>query len=125
MSDEARDQVRSLLRGDLDWLLVTERAIQNRVLSLLYRNVSATCPEAVPAPVLEQLRKHFNAVAARNRVRSQELRRLVEVLAGQGIRCVPFKGPTLAISAYQDLALREFSDLDILVHREDVFEVQD
>ena len=33
---------------------------------------------------------------------------------------LPFKGPTLAVLAYGDLALRQFNDLDILIHPDDV-----
>src|SRR5262249_55499649 len=35
-----------------------------------------------------------------------------------------FKGPALAVSIYGDLALREFSDLDLLVHKADLGEAE-
>lgn len=39
---------------------------------------------------------------------------------------IPYKGPALAVSVYQNLALRQFSDLDILVHTWDFhFTAQD
>jgi len=37
---------------------------------------------------------------------------------------IPYKGPTLAALAYNDIALRQFGDLDILVKREDFYDVQ-
>jgi putative nucleotidyltransferase-like protein len=43
----------------------------------------------------------------------------VELLGREGIRTLPLKGPTLAVAAYGNLALREFVDLDLLVRRED------
>jgi hypothetical protein len=125
MGDDTRERLRAILDRDLDWPLLTERAIQHRVLSLVYSNVSATYPDAVPPPIREQHRKHFQMVAARNRALSNELCRLVEVLAANDLPCIPFKGPTLAITAYQDLSLRQFGDLDILVRREHVFDVQE
>ncbi len=38
----------------------------------------------------------------------------------QQILAVPFKGPLLAASVYGDVALRQFSDLDILMHQRDI-----
>jgi hypothetical protein len=49
----------------------------------------------------------------------QELLGLVARLAGAGIDALPFKGPALAVSAYGNLALRQFADLDILVRERD------
>jgi hypothetical protein len=33
---------------------------------------------------------------------------------------VPFKGPALAVQAYGDLSLRQYDDLDLLIHEADV-----
>jgi hypothetical protein len=41
-------------------------------------------------------------------------------LEADGVQPIPFKGPTLAAIAYQDLSLREFSDLDVLVQDADI-----
>jgi hypothetical protein len=48
-----------------------------------------------------------------------ELRRLLHRFEMGGIPAIPFKGPVLAASAYGNLALRRFSDLDILVREHD------
>jgi hypothetical protein len=42
-----------------------------------------------------------------------------------GIPAIPYKGPALAGSVYGDLALRQFSDLDILVQKQDVLKARD
>jgi Uncharacterised nucleotidyltransferase len=41
--------------------------------------------------------------------------RILESLESHGIAAMPFKGPVLAELVYGNLALREFSDLDVLV----------
>jgi hypothetical protein len=46
-----------------------------------------------------------------------ELARILGGLAAAGIEAVPYKGPTLAAQAYQDLTLREFEDLDIVIQQ--------
>jgi hypothetical protein len=49
-----------------------------------------------------------------------ELLHLVGALGGAGIPSIPLKGAVLAHTLYPDPALREFSDIDILVRKEDL-----
>ncbi len=49
--------------------------------------------------------------------------RLVEILRlleANNITAIPYKGPVLAASVYDNLVLRQAGDLDILVHSRDV-----
>jgi len=50
---------------------------------------------------------------------TQQLIKVLELLANAGIEAMPFKGPALAVQAYGDLSMRSFSDLDIVIHRRD------
>lgn len=49
-----------------------------------------------------------------------ELLSVLDAFESAGIRSVPFKGPTLAVLLYDDPAARDFLDLDVLLHGEDV-----
>jgi len=51
--------------------------------------------------------------------------KVLKFLGANGIYAIPFKGPTLALKAYGDPGLRQFSDLDILVHKLDVAPVRE
>jgi hypothetical protein len=73
----------------------------------------------VPADVLAALRARFDANAVRNMVLARDLAELLQRLSEHGVDAMPIKGPALAISAYGDLALREFGDLDIVVRTAD------
>jgi hypothetical protein len=53
----------------------------------------------------------------RNQFLAKELITIMKDFKTQGISALPFKGPALAAMAYGDLSLREFVDLDILVHQ--------
>jgi hypothetical protein len=92
---------------------------------LLYWHLDATSPEAVPENALDRLRSHFRSNCLRNLFLAGELLRLLNVFEAHGILAVPYKGPSLAVSVYGDLALREFCDLDILVHRHDVSQAKE
>jgi hypothetical protein len=75
--------------------------------------------DAVPADVMERLRDRFQGVARHGLKLTAELLRLVKLFEGRGIGVIPYKGPTLALAAYGNIALRHFQDLDLLIRRND------
>jgi hypothetical protein len=118
-------RIRALLREELDGTRLVQTALRHGTMPLLYRSLVAACPEAVPAAILDQLRDHFHNNARRNFFLAGELLKCLELLGAHGIPAVPYRGPVLAASAYGDLALRQFDDLDILVHKQDVVRARD
>lgn len=122
---ERAERVTALLQGEVDWPYLLRLAYRHGMMPLLYWQLNATCPDAVPAAILDQLRDHFNAVARRNLHLTGELRRAVKLFEQHEISAIPWKGPTLATSVYGNLALRQFDDLDILVRRRDALHAKD
>ena len=76
--------------------------------------------DAVGDAAEAELRLVYEANARRNLVMLGELRTIVAALGEHGIRAVSWKGPVLAQRAYDDLAARQFFDLDLLVRRADL-----
>lgn len=76
-------------------------------------------------PFWIKLRRYFHANALHNLSLTGELFKLLNELEVHGIPVLPYKGPALAASAYGNLALRQFGDLDILVHEQDVIRAKD
>src|SRR5438046_1996796 len=66
----------------------------------------------------------FQKNAARSVLLTWELVDILDLFATEGIEAMPYKGPAIAISIYGRLALRQFSDLDILVRKRDVWRCQ-
>lgn len=115
VTDELRARICSRVQEPLDWGLVLDLAAYHGVLPLLYRNLSTLCPALVPADTLTKLRQKTQACAMLNRSLAQELGGLCDAFAARSVPVVPIKGATLALSAYGDLTLRDFSDLDLLI----------
>lgn len=119
--DTARsERIRQLLQQEIDWSYLLQLALQHRVMPLLSWQLNAICPEAVPKATLEQLRGYFHANAQRNLFLLGELFRLLNLFQVHTIRAIPFKGPVLAVLTYGNLSLRQFGDLDFLVHKQDI-----
>lgn len=120
IESESSQRLRTLLQKDIDWADLMQMATRHKVMPLLYSNLKAICPEAVPKAIFNQLRREFQANTRHSLLLSGELVKLLNLFEVQGIPVLPFKGPVLAASAYGNLLLRQFSDLDILVHSHDI-----
>ena len=70
--------------------------------------------ECLP-PSMTAFRRHIQANALLNTLLAKELVAVLDALAAKGVRAIPFKGVTLAQTAYGDLSLRECADLDLIV----------
>jgi Uncharacterised nucleotidyltransferase len=116
----ARSQLEGLLRHDLDWEYLAGVAASHGVIPLLYRTLDTGFPHAVPKVWLEQLRDAYHASGQRSASMAAELIRILDLFEAHQISAVPFKGPVLAASIYRDLSLRQFGDLDLLVHRKSI-----
>jgi len=79
----------------------------------------------VPFAILEELRRQLHVVAHRNLKFDAELLRLLSQFDSSGIEVVIFKGPALAWAFYENPALREMGDLDLLVRPRDAMRAID
>lgn len=127
---EVQEQARALLAAPLKWELIVERVTEQEVYPLFYRNLETlVCPSreqgargkeqraGSKGEAREQLQKLSKINAFRNALMTEELVRVVKLLADIGIPTIPLKGVALAQSLYGDPALRACVDLDILVPR--------
>ncbi|MGJ5675495.1 MAG: nucleotidyltransferase domain-containing protein [Nostochopsis sp.] len=119
ISPETAERIKTLLQQQINWTYLIKIADIHGAMPLLYQNLKTICPEAVPVDILAQLRHRFHANALHNHLLTQELLKLLSLLQEHNICAVPFKGPVLAASAYGNLSLRQFGDIDILVHKQD------
>ena len=119
IDSKTAEGIRNLVQKDIKWEYLIQIAAEQKVVPLLYQSLKKTCPEAVPQTYLDQLRQEVLVNTAHNLCLATELVKLLNLLKEQDIPAIPFKGPVLAASVYGNLALRQFSDLDILVREQD------
>ncbi len=107
----------------IDWEIVADEAVYHGVVPQLYCFFQKAGSEFVPDDMREWLQGSFQSNLKHNLILTGELWRILGMFKDQGISAIPFKGPTLAMLAYGDLAQREFTDLDILVYERDLAKV--
>jgi hypothetical protein len=113
-------RIRALCEQPLDWVGLVEVARRHGLDPLLHWHLSSLCPDQLPEEVASRLRERFTTNSVRNRFLAVELRRVLALFADAGIPAITYKGPTLALAAYGNLALRRFADLDLLLKKQDV-----
>lgn len=118
-------RIRELVVGDLDWEYLLRLAARHGLQPLLYWQLNDVCAPDVPGAHLQRLRAAFQRISAFNIFLTSELQKLLSLFAAQGIAAMPYKGPALAVEIYDNIALRQFSDLDILVRPADVPRARD
>lgn len=107
--------IRQRVQEPLDWKHFLQLVAYHGVTPLVFRTLSALCPELVPRDALDELRRRSQARILLNRALAQELAEVCQAFEEQGVEVIALKGAPLALSAYQDLGLREFDDLDLVV----------
>jgi len=109
----------------LDWEYLVQMADRHCLIPLLYVHLSDAASLSVPQPVMSELRSAYHENTRSNLFLTGELIKVLECFEASGIQAIPFKGPTLALRAGGDIGLRQFGDLDVLVHKQDVPRVRE
>lgn len=109
-----------LIEQGIDWGFFLGAALSHQMSCLVYWNLNRACPELVPESLRQRLRTAYNLNATRNLFMTAEVYRILGIFKEYGIPAVSIKGPLQAAEIYGNLALREISDLDFLVHKQDV-----
>ena len=119
-----KSRIIKLLNEDVDWDYLAQRASQHKLLPLLYWNLKEF-EEEVPEKILKSLKLNFNRNAKNNLLMFGELINLLNLFEKEEVNAIPYKGPLLAISAYNNLVLRQFDDLDIFVDKNNILKVKE
>ncbi len=111
--------VPQILRYGINWERLVQLAHHHGLVPLVFRRLSAEM-DAGPWHGLEALRQCDKANAHRTLWLTLELLNIHRHLQARGVDVLPYKGPLLAETLYGNVALRQFSDLDLLVRSDDL-----
>jgi Uncharacterised nucleotidyltransferase len=114
------EEIRGLVALPLDWGYLLAEAARNSLRPLLARHLSACAAEIVPPQQLKGLSDAVRANTARCLILTAQLIQVMDRFRQAGISAVPYKGPVIGVQAYEDITLREFEDLDIIVRQRDM-----
>jgi hypothetical protein len=118
-------RIKALIRKGIDWVYLIERSRSHALVPLLHQTLERLKIDEVPGEIQLKINEDFRKSVFWNLVLVGELRNLARLFEENGIRYIPYKGPTLAVLLYGDFSLRQCDDLDILVHKRDIFKIKE
>ena len=117
---EKKAAIQQLLADGIDWTLFAQKALVHGLASFAAHTLARLAPDQIPDDILDAFDALVDQTGRANRTLFDELARLLDALAENGVDAIPFKGPLLAIQVFGNLGLRQFADLDFLVQAEDL-----
>ncbi|MDY6865830.1 MAG: nucleotidyltransferase family protein [Halobacteriota archaeon] len=124
MDDTTLKIVKGALKFDLNWEYVVRNGAEHGILPLLHHNLSKLDEGLVPENIMVYLRKQYNVNVAKNLTYYEELGKVLRVFREEGIGTIILKGAALAETVYGDIGLRPFSDVDLLIKKENLSEAK-
>ncbi|MDB9518336.1 nucleotidyltransferase family protein [Roseofilum reptotaenium CS-1145] len=118
-SGENQEKILELLSRNLNWDDILYLVSYHGLIPLFYWTIKEF-KDRVDIAFFEVIHSEFKQNACRNLSLTQELIKIIRLFERQNIPVLAFKGPVLAEIAYQNLGLRQFLDLDILIPEEAV-----
>ena len=112
---DASHQINTLLEKDIDWEFLAQFAALHGIVPLFNRNLQLFNPTNIPQEVVDYFKSYSYQIAIQNIIFAKELFEILDLFKQHNISALSFKGPSLATKAYQNLGLRHFCDLDIIV----------
>jgi hypothetical protein len=106
-------------QNKIDWKKVYELSAIHRIRPVVFAILNKV-QEQVDRPILEKFHrfcKRFTSIAFSRKL---EADRIIDTLHKRNVKTKLYKGVDFALFAYKDIGIREFSDIDIIIKKEDV-----
>jgi hypothetical protein len=116
----AQNVIHLVESGSVNWPAFLSRVERHYIAPLVHKNLKSINSAGVPAKVLDTLRVRSKLTAFRSEQFAAELVRLARIFDARGIRTIHYKGAVTARELYGSVTLRNFNDLDFLVHPHDL-----
>ena len=120
-SDSDIQRMDELIASVTNWKSFTDMSIQNGVGPLIHKNFSLVKNlNLIPEETLSRFKRNYYRSLSRNIVLYEHFRNAVEIFSNEGIPVIALKGIFIAEKIYDDIGLRQMSDIDILVKETDI-----
>ena len=114
------EQIDNLILEVKDWDYFTKTIIDRGIAPLLFKKLLALKNSfLIPDAVQAKLQQTYYITISRGTLLLNYFQNIANSFSNQGISVIALKGVYLSENLYHDIGLRQFSDIDLLVHEED------
>lgn len=125
-SSEQAGKLRTLASGIKKWKYLADLANAHGVAALVYHNLEKLgIIQYVSQDVEDFLRNALMMSMSRNAYHLNEMNEVLKILNNAGIKTILLKGLALEITVYGNTGLRQMTDVDVLIRREDCLKARD
>lgn len=107
-------------RRTIDWNHLLQLSAIHSVRPLLLKGLSCVQTDKIPIHFMDTLNKICEKINIHNILFSNELLVIMDAMKKNHIVIVPYKGVALIHTVYKGMGLREFGDMDLLMHASDI-----
>lgn len=111
--------------GSVDWQYILDCSTNHRISHLVYSNILKFIDKKVTTDVLESFKKISIENTRKALLLTSSLIKIANDLNGLGITAMALKGPLLSQLLYGNTSARDYSDLDLLIRKEDLNTVKE
>lgn len=109
------DRLSKLLHSELEWSRLFEITIRHGIFPLFYTRIMPLAEKLIPSDELVRWNHTLNVSTQCNLRLAWKLVPCVDLLSENAVDSLVLKGPAYALQVYGELALRPYTDLDILI----------
>ena len=114
------DQINSLIPQVQDWDYLIKAIIDRGIGPLFFKKLTLLSNSSqIPENIKNKLQQVYYKTLSRSTILYMHFRKIAEAFAVENIPVIVLKGIYLSEWLYQDIGLRQFSDIDLLVKEED------
>lgn len=127
IDDKDKSEIIAIQKNNIDWDCFLEKARGEGISPLVFLRLPKIIinRDDIPRYVRKKLKEDYYLNAARNALVFEELRKAIETFRKAGLQVIVLKGAALAETVYGNPALRPMSDVDLLVKKEDLHQVDE
>lgn len=118
LNSDLKQKVSIFLEQDLDWEYIFNACYYHKVIPLIYNALKQIKGINIDPKIIDRFSAYYQKNACKSLIYLDKLVDLAHALHQSNIIALPFKGPVLASMVYEDLALRTFGDIDLLIEDE-------
>jgi len=118
-NDRTKKALEEVLQDNLNWPYILQESVKQGITCLVYNNLLPV-KDRIPESVWRELEGIYYSNTYRNIRISQDVSAILSAFNRENLKVIPLKGIFLAEKAYNNIALRGTTDIDLLVKKEDL-----
>ncbi|NIU88371.1 MAG: hypothetical protein GWN56_14205 [Nitrosopumilaceae archaeon] len=119
------DCIKKLDYKSIDWNYIINFSVAHGITSLIYSNIYNLEDISIPDLEFNKLKTASLQNSKKNLFLTSVLLKVLKDLKMIGIEAVAHKGPVLSKMLYDDITIRDFTDIDIIVYKKDVIKAKE